>query len=97
MANVISGSAPIRCDTAATLRGDGMPVRLLAIAWESDSASQIAGDDDILLSDADGNEIFGKRAAFAGDGVPMYHFPENYRTNGLVMTTIDGGVCYVYI
>ncbi len=97
MANAIDGTNPIRCDTAATLKADGIPVQPKAICWESDGASQIAGDADLLISDADGNEVYGKRAEFAGDGTPMYHFPENYKINGLVMTTIDSGVCYIYL
>ena len=96
MANAIDGVNPIRCDTAATLKASGIKVRIKAICWESDGASQIAGDDDLLISNADGDEIYGKRAEFAGDGVGMYHFPENFESNGLVMTTIDGGVCYIF-
>lgn len=98
MANVINAK-PIFCDTAATLYLAEKSVNLKAIAWLNDQASgcDIAADDDMLLSDGNGNRIIGKRAVFAGDGIEMYHFPENFACDGLVMTTLDGGVCYIFI
>ncbi len=97
MANVVTTN-PILCDTAGVLKVDE-PTYLKAIAWVSDQASgsDIAADDDMLLSDSDGNRIIGKRASFAGDGLEMWHFPEHYCVNGLTMTTIDGGLCYIFL
>jgi hypothetical protein len=89
---------PMFVDTAATLFPVGKPVYVKAIAWVSDQASgyDIAANDDLLVSDSAGNRVVGKRASFAGDGFEMYHFVEGYNTDGLVVTTIDGGVCYIY-
>ena len=90
---------PIFCDTAATFFPASKQLNLRAIAWLNDQASgsDIAASDDMLLSDANGNRIVGKRAISAGDGIEMYHFPENLIVNGLVMTTLDGGVCYIFV
>ena len=89
---------PMFLDTAVALIPAGVPAYPRAIAWVADQAagSDIAANDDFLLSDSAGNRIVGKRATFAGDGLEMYHFPEGYNVNGLTLTTIDGGVCYLY-
>jgi len=50
----------------------------------------------MLLSDAAGNRIIGKRAEAAGDGLE-WHFPAGFSCEGMTMTTIDGGVCYIFI
>src|SRR5512133_957491 len=98
MANVLSTN-PMFVDTAGVLKLKAQNPYIKAIAWLNDQASgcDIAANDDLLLSDADGNRIIGKRAIAAGDGIEMYHFPENYQPNGLTMTTIDGGVCYIFV
>jgi len=98
MANVLTTN-PIFCDTAGVLKLKAANVYLKAIAWVADQASgcDIAADDDMLLSDANGARIIGKRASYIGDGIEMYHFPEGYQPPGLTMTTIDGGVCYIFI
>jgi len=73
-------------------------VKIKAIEWVSDetATADIAAADDVLLSDANGNRIWGKRAVWDGDGdyVP---FPDGLVSNGLTITTIDGGYLYVYI
>lgn len=97
MANITTTN-PIFCDTAGVLK-TGKITFIRAIAWVSDQASNcdIAADDDLLLSDSTGVRIIGKRASFSGDGLEMYHFPQDYIVNGLTMTTIDGGVCYIWV
>lgn len=88
---------PIFCDTAATLK-PSMPINLKAIAWVGDQVAgkDIAALDDMLLSDSNGTKLIGKRAETAGDGMEWF-FPDNFVVDGLVMTTLGGGVCYIYI
>uniref|UniRef100_A0A6H1ZTH6 Uncharacterized protein n=1 Tax=viral metagenome TaxID=1070528 RepID=A0A6H1ZTH6_9ZZZZ len=73
-------------------------VKIKAIEWVSDqtATADIAAADDVLLSDANGQRVWGKRAVWDGDGdyVP---FPDGLVANGLTVTTIDGGYLYVYI
>lgn len=94
MANSTSTN-PIFCDTVATLKSS-RPVNLKAIAWVGDATSAIGADGDMLLSDVNGTRIIGKRAIAAGDGLEWF-FPDNYVVDGLVMTTLDNGVCYIFI
>ena len=71
---------------------------ILAIFWVEDetSAKDIAADDDFLLSDADGNRIIGKRAAGAGDDLAIVPC-RPLRVDGITVTTMDGGVCYIWL
>ncbi len=96
MANSTSVN-PIFCDTAGTLK-PSMPINLKAIAWLNDESAgkDIAAADDMLLSDINGTRIIGKRAIAGGDGLEWF-FPENFVVDGLVMTALDGGVCYIFI
>lgn len=73
-------------------------VKVIAIYWVSDQTSgkDIAADDDFLVSDGSGHRIIGKRAEDVGDDMGIV-FPQPFVTNGLVITTMDGGVCYVYV
>jgi len=73
---------------------------IIGIFWTSDpnvhSENDIAADDDFLLSDKNGNRIISKRAEFAGDDLgitPCMPLP----VSGVTVTTMDGGVCYVWI
>jgi hypothetical protein len=95
MANVLTTN-PIFLDTAGVVHTATCSPK--AVAWVSDQASNcdIAADDDFLISDANGGRIIGKRAEEAGDGFDMVFFPPNYTCEGLTLTTIDGGVCYLY-
>jgi hypothetical protein len=94
MANVTSGNPKYGYETGVLYAGQ---CRIKAIYWGSDqtATTDIAADDDVLFSDANGIRIWGKRAEFAGDGdyVP---FPDGLPVNGLTVTTIDGGYFYVY-
>lgn len=95
MANVIDGQNPIKCDTAGVLKPAGL-IHPKAILWTDVDGNEIQDDEDILLSDSEGMEVIGKRASAAGDGL-QFTFPEDYFCDGLTMTTIDGGVAYIYI
>ena len=95
MANVLNVS-PMVVDTAAILVPADKEVKLQAISWVSVDGTLLVADNDIVLSDGTGNVLVKKRATVDGDGLEMWHFAENFRCTGLTMTTIDGGVAYVY-
>ena len=86
---------PMYCDTAAALKTSDVWIK--AIYWGSDQTSgkDIAADDDVLISDAAGNRIWGKRASFAGDG-DFIPFPDGHLAGGVTVTTLDGGVLYIF-
>jgi len=73
-------------------------VVITAVVWVSDSGTNldIAADDDFLLSDGNGMKIIGKRAESAGDDLYI-PFWGGLPVNGVTLTTMDGGVCYVYL
>jgi len=73
-------------------------LRIMAIFWTSDSGANldIAENDDFLLSDSNGHRIIGKRAEAAGDDLGII-FPKPLVVNGITVTTLDGGVCYVIV
>jgi len=77
--------------TLATIR-----FRIKAIVWVSSEGAglDIAADDDMLLSDGEGNKIVGKRAEAAGQGLELA-LPGGLDVMGLTATTLDGGVLYV--
>ena len=84
-------------DTTSGASVTGM-VKILAIIWTSNETAglDIAADDDFLLSDADGHVIAGKRAEVDGDDFGLM-FSEPLVVNGITVTTMDGGVCFVYV
>ena len=74
-------------------------VTIRAILWVSDqnSGKDIAADDDMLLEDAAGVAIVGKRAEAAGDGLEI-SFPGNGITvSGLKAEDLDGGYLYIIV
>ncbi len=73
--------------------------KITMIAWVSDQAAgkDIATDDDFLLSDINGKRIIGKRAKFAGDDLGIAIPGNPLPVNGIEVTTMDGGVVYVWI
>jgi len=73
-------------------------MKVIAIYWTSNEGAglDIAADDDWLLSDSEGNPIAGKRAEAAGDDFGIV-FPQPLVVKGITVTTMDGGVCFVYV
>ena len=71
---------------------------IIGIFWVEDQTTDkdIAADDDFLLSDADGNRIIGKRAAGMGDDLAITPC-RPLKVDGITVTTMDGGVCYVWL
>ena len=97
MANVTTGTLLyFDSTTGASVTGQK---KIKAIFWTSNGGADldIAADDDFLLSDSQGNKIIGKRAEFAGDdlGVILQHKP--MEVNGITVTTMGGGVCYIWL
>ena len=107
MANSISGTEPFGdgrrpnkrlyfdTTTDATITGKMM---IIGIFWTANSGSEIVTDNDFLLSDSDGDPIIGKRAKAAGDDLGI-QFPSDdpLVTNGITVTTMDGGVCFIWL
>ena len=96
MANSLYGN-PIYLDSTTGATKAGMVI-IQAIIWVSSEGAglDIAIDDDFLLSDGNGNKIAGKRAKTAGDDLHI-SFPNGFQANGITLTTMDGGVCYLYL
>jgi len=95
MASTLTGNV-LYSDGAATLTSNRC--RVTGIFWTADDTSEkdIATDDDFLLSDSNGDRIIGKKASFIGDDLGIVHNP-GLPCNGVTITTMDGGVCYVWI
>ncbi len=74
-------------------------VRVLAIFWVADQTGNkdIAADDDFFLSSQTGMRIIGKMASFAGDDLGVVFGLPGVPFDGLTITTMGGGVCYVVI
>lgn len=74
------------------------PFLITAIAWVSDEGSNldIAADDDLLIADGSSTEIiYSRRAEAVGDN-PILVIPDGISVNGISITTMDGGVVYIY-
>ena len=74
------------------------PFHITAIAWVSDEGStlDIAADDDFVIADASSEEtIYSRRAEATGDN-PILTIPGGVDVKGISITTLDGGVVYVY-
>ncbi len=94
MANDLAGN-PLICDaTGAITTG---PTTLRALAWVSVDGNPIVADNDFELTDTAGRTLSIKRATVNGDGIEMYHFPKEFRREGLTIATIDAGVALIYI
>jgi len=73
------------------------PVRIRQVQWVSDEITNkdIAADDDFLLSDIKGNRIIGMRGEATGAILKDGPYNPGIPSDGFVVTTMDGGVCYV--
>ena len=96
MANVPFITAnPIYIDTAATIHVGWITIQ--TITWVND---ETAGDDIIAadffeLTDTAGNIIASKTAVYDGDDYSV-SYPLGLKVNGLICTSIDGGIGFVY-
>lgn len=101
MANNLN-SNPIYIDTAGATSAITKRLYLRGVAWVSDETGgdhDIAADDDFLLHDAAGGDrIIGKQAKSAGDDLYIsWSGPNGFPVDGIYVTTMDGGVCYIYL
>ena len=73
-----------------------VPFRIRAIVWSSNQGSNldIAADDDMLLEDAAGNVVCGKRAETADDGLTISFGDKGITVIGLKAEDLDGGVIF---
>jgi len=71
--------------------------RINAVVWVSNEGGgkDIAADDDMLLEDAAGQKVVGKRAEAAGDGLELSIPNGGIVVTGLKAEDLDGGVLYV--
>lgn len=87
MANSVTTNPLVLDTAAAVLTG---PVHIKAVVFTA------ANGEGLVLSDADGNAVLGLEAS-TGDLSPSVTIPGGIKTDGLTVTTIDGGTAYVYL
>ncbi len=68
------------------------------ILWEQDQATNqgIMANDSLLITDNNGKRITGKQAKGTGDGLELF-FEYPLPVNGITVSTLDGGVLYIYV
>ena len=73
--------------------------RILGVYWVSYTGTNldIAAADVFLLSDSNGLKIAAKMAEAVGDGLEISFPPPGRQVDGIVITTMDGGVCFVHL
>jgi len=89
-------SDPLIIDTAGSTSLSAACV-IQAIFWVSDAASNkdIAADDDFEVTDGDDRMVVSKRAEGVTDW-GNFVWPQGKRVSGIKVTTMDGGICYIY-
>lgn len=87
MANSVTTN-PLVLDTAGAITSG--PVTIKAVSFTA------ANGEGFLLSDKEGNAVVGLEAS-TGDLSPSITIPGGIKTNGLTVTTIDGGAAYIYL
>jgi len=96
MANSLVGN-PLFIDTVTGGAVTGTQ-RVVAIVWTGTEATDkdIAANDDFAVTDTAGRIIIEKRASAIGDDFGIV-FPRPIPFDGLIVTKLDGGVCYIYL
>lgn len=96
MANALNVN-PLFFDSTSGASVTG-PQRVQAIVWTGTEATNrdIAANEDFAVTDSMGNSIIEKRAIAAGDDLVLYFNPVK-EFNGLTVSKLDGGVCYIYL
>jgi len=91
-----TGNNPLYFDSTTNASKTGL-LFIKSITWTSDQSTNrdIAENDDFLASDSKGARIIGKRAEAAGDDLHIDYGEKGKVSNGITITTMDGGVCYV--
>lgn len=73
--------------------------RIREISWVSDEGSglDIAADDDLLIANGDSTQVlYSRRAEATADNPPVFLGDKGIITDGISITTMDGGVLYIY-
>jgi len=92
MANKLTTN-PIQLDTAGTVFAKNIPYVIKKVSYQA-----AADDNDVLLSDGDGNIIWeGKAGDVSVTGYNIQADLSYVGKNGLVLTTIDGGRLLLYV
>lgn len=94
MANALYGN-PIKLDTISGSLTGHYSIR--SVHWVSTSASEIADNDDIVLTNTAGGEIFVRRAGAADDGYKWEFHASPFKADGIYNNTHDGGVVFIYL
>lgn len=96
MANSLVNN-PLFIDTTSGAAVTGMKY-VIGIAWlgTEDTNKDIAANDDFAITTTAGAIVVEKRAAAAGDDLVIM-FPKAVPFDGLTVTKLDGGVCYIYM
>jgi len=87
MANSVTTN-PIVLDTAGAVSTDRLTIKAVVFT--------AANGEGLVLSDTAGNAIISLEAS-TGDLSPSVTVPGGIKTDGLTVTTIDGGVAYLYL
>ena len=84
---------PMQLDTAGVIFAKGQPFSFSSLLFNAS-----ADDEDVLLSDADGNVIWVSKAGdISADGACYESYLPYMGNNGLTLTTIDGtSKLYIY-
>ena len=97
MANILTGKyLYFHTTTLASITGWH---RILGIYWVSYTGAglDIAVNDVFLLSDSNGLKITGKMAKAVGDGLEINFPPPGRQVDGITVTTLGGGVCFIHL
>ena len=87
MANSVTTN-PIVLDTAGAVSTDKLTIKAIVFT--------AANGDGLVLSDVSGNAVISLEAS-TGNLSPSLTVPGGIKTDGLVVTTIDGGTAYLYL
>jgi len=89
MANNTTGN-PWVLDTAATISINPVPINYME--WVPGDAG-----DDLTITDIGGNTIWDRDALTGGNaGMEFFNPARAYKSNGFILSVIDGGTLYVY-
>lgn len=96
MSNDVTKNPWILDSAGATVLGTAKMV-VQSIAWVSNSVASkdIEADDDFVLTDQNSRAVVSKRAEAITDGL-VISFPNGLQVDGLILPTMDGGICYIY-
>lgn len=95
MANNLTGNPLYITEVNGAKTGS---LTIQSIAWVSDenSGDDIAAADFFIVTDTVGRRIASKVASFAGDD-GYWSFPSGLKVDGIKVTSLDGGICYIYL